>query len=150
MPTNNMNPNRCFVSLIIVLACILSIGCKRTETTVVQQNGTNYMELTYENNNGKKVLTHQVKYYDKGKKFTDIYFNEKGERNGTCRSWFQNGKQQSELTYVDGKEDGKYTVWYENGQVYIEGHYSDGKEVGTWKFFDPTGKEIRTIDYSTK
>ena len=79
MPTNNMNPNRCFVSLIIVLACILSIGCKRTETTVVQQNGTNYMELTYENNNGKKVLTHQVKYYDKGKKFTDIYFNEKGE-----------------------------------------------------------------------
>ena len=59
------------------------------------------------------------------------------------RKW----KQNSQGTYVDGKEHGKYTVWYPNGQIHYIGKYHHGQKSGKWKFYNEEGKLTKEVVY---
>lgn len=44
----------------------------------------------------------------------------------------------------DGNKHGPYKTWYENGKIESEGEYSKGVRIGTWRYWSPSGKLERT------
>jgi len=71
-----------------------------------------------------------------------------GRRQGECQSFYPNGKLWSDDFFAAGLLNGATTSYYDNGQKRYEGVCSKGKPVGTWKYYDNTGKLLRTIDYN--
>ena len=70
-----------------------------------------------------------------------------GRRQGECQSFYPNGKLESDDFFMAGLLDGATTTYYDNGQKRYEGACSKGKPSGVWKFYDNTGKLIRSKDY---
>ena len=56
------------------------------------------------------------------------------------KTYYPNGKLQSEGEYLNGKKHGEYKEFYYNGTTWKEWNYSFGKEQGisTWYFDDGT------------
>jgi hypothetical protein len=70
-----------------------------------------------------------------------------GRRQGECQSFYSNGKLQSDDFFTGGLMDGSTIVYYDNGQKEYEGNCTKGKPYGVWKFYNNTGKLVRTKDY---
>jgi len=70
-----------------------------------------------------------------------------GRRQGECQSFYPDGKMQSDDFFAGGLLEGSTTVYYNNGQKEYEGTCTKGKPSGIWKFYDNTGKLVRTKDY---
>ncbi len=73
----------------------------------------------------------------------------KGKRNGAWTSWFKDGTQNSEATFVNDQMHGPYRVWYENGKLRMVGQYELDKQIGTWYFFLENGDTARVINYDS-
>ncbi len=69
------------------------------------------------------------------------------KREGLWKSFYENGVQWSESTYVGGIKFGKTTTWYENGNKRYEGFYTNDKESGIWTFWDEAGVLVNTKDF---
>jgi len=65
-------------------------------------------------------------------------------RNGEWKAYHENGRIQTEATYIDGKENGEYKVYRDNGAFLYTGHYDHGVCVGEWKKYDINGKVVKT------
>ena len=52
-----------------------------------------------------------------------------GSPNGEEINYYENGKKQSTITYVNGKPTGKSRSWYENGDIREEGEYTGNYEI---------------------
>lgn len=95
-------------------------------------------------------LIREVAYFPGKKKFIagDI---KNGQRNGHWFAYFENGKVNTEATYIEGKPDGIYTVYYDNSQIRYQGHYDKGICIGEWKFYavDEKLDKILTADETT-
>jgi len=89
-------------------------------------------------------LIREVAYFPGKKKFIagDI---KNGKRNGHWFAYFENGKVNTEATYIEGKPDGVYTVYYDNGQIRYQGHYNKGICDGEWRFYTVDGKLDKTL-----
>ncbi len=70
-----------------------------------------------------------------------------GRRQGECQSFYPNGTLESDDFFTGGLLNGATTVYYDNGQKRYEGTCTKGKPTGLWKFYDNSGKIIRTKDY---
>lgn len=70
-----------------------------------------------------------------------------GQRDGKWSAWFENGKLQSECSYVFGKAHGQQTVYYDNGNPRYKGSYSNGLRTGQWQFFDEDGTLLNTQNF---
>ena len=144
-------------SVILISACLLN-GCHSGTTPA--SNSTN----SSGNNGGKDTSkAHAViqqpadttikdgavikKYANGVVKERSFYIS--GRRNGECQSFFPNGKLQSDDFFIDGMINGATTVYFDNGQKQYEGQCTKGNPSGVWKFYDNTGKLIRSKDYDT-
>ena len=137
--------NTLFQHIICIILLITSISCNRKTETV---------ESTYPNGNAKVisiskegVKMSQQKFYENGEKETEGSFNEKGERTGIWKYWYQNGNLWSVCEYKNGKRDGKTTVYYKNGNIRYEGSFSNNQPSGAWTFKDEEGNIIKTLQY---
>ena len=81
-------------------------------------------------------------FYDNKQVHTDVLIKD-NKRNGTCRSFYKDGKPFSLHTYELGVKNGPYQLWYENGQIKIDGFYKDNKPSGVWKTYEQGGKLIK-------
>ena len=52
-----------------------------------------------------------------------------GSPNGKEINYYENGKKQSTITYVNGRPTGKSLSWYENGNLREEGEYTGNYEI---------------------
>lgn len=73
-----------------------------------------------------------------------------GRRNGECQSFYPTGKLCSDDFFAEGLINGASTTYYENGQKRYEGTFTKGLPSGVWKYYDNTGKLVRTKDYGKK
>ena len=60
--------------------------------------------------------------------------------NGPCKTWYENGRLESEVVYKNDNPEGPYREWYENGQLALESIYREGKFDGPRKRWYPTGR----------
>ncbi len=51
---------------------------------------------------------------------------ENGQPNGTLYQWYEDGKVEGEVTYINGVRDGLTKVFYPNGNLKYEEVYSNG------------------------
>lgn len=137
--------------IIPVFFSICFVSCKnKTESVVLDTwaNGKPKKVATYiVAETGEKTLFKETLYFKDNQKFLEGTYNESTERDGIWISWFENGKKNSQGTYVNGKEEGKYTVWHLNGKIHYVGHYKSGKKTGKWKFYNESGKLIKENNY---
>lgn len=63
-----------------------------------------------------------------------------GQREGTCKYYFDNGKLQSKITFKAGESVVK--EYHLSGQLYLEENYKNGRMISQ-KFFDEKGKPVQ-------
>jgi antitoxin component YwqK of YwqJK toxin-antitoxin module len=61
------------------------------------------------------------------------------ERHGKWKSYFENGKVQSEGAYYTDKKSGSWKRYWENGNVKNQGEYKADKKTGFWKRYYENG-----------
>lgn len=54
------------------------------------------------------------------------------------------GNTHDTMLYI---KNGPYTRYYENGKLDCSGYYTKEEKSGTWKFYNQTGKLIRTEEW---
>ena len=148
-----MKYNRYIAVLLLVLLSITS--CNRVNSvpevkeTYADGKPKVVMEYTTDEQ-GNKKLYKETHYFPGEKKYIEGKYDETQSRNGTWTSWYDNGQKNSEIKYVNGKEDGTYHVWHPNGKPYIKGHYGMGVKIGTWSFYDTLGKVVKETKFDKK
>ena len=60
---------------------------------------------------------------------------------GKAVSSYENDRQKSEESYLDGKRDGLATFWYENGQKKREENWQDGRQEGVTTLWHANGQK---------
>jgi len=58
---------------------------------------------------------------------------------GPLTLYYDSGKVQEELNYVQGHLQGNLTLWYENGHKKAESVWEEGRKVGEWVYWDLNG-----------
>lgn len=77
-------------------------------------------------------------YWDNGKVKSELsYVN--GELNGRCVWYMANGKPQMEVTYCDNKMHGLLRRWYENGNLMEESWYNMGVQDSVFRAYSLRG-----------
>ncbi|MCI0333874.1 MAG: hypothetical protein L0228_11705 [Planctomycetes bacterium] len=61
-------------------------------------------------------------------------------RHGLAKTWFRNGRMESEGTYQYGQKSGTFTFWHENGQVAATGEYREDRPEGQWVWWHENGQ----------
>lgn len=69
-------------------------------------------------------------------------------RNGSYRTWYANGKPESDGFYAMGKKSGTFTYWHENGQVASTGEYKNDLAEGTWVWWHDNGQKSAVGKYT--
>lgn len=132
------------LSILIVLACKLSIGQKLVQT-YYDWNKIHPKEVYYVNSVGQKSGTY--KQYDENGVVVAEYNFLNGEPNGLCIDYAaeEHNKRSviGKTTYKNGVKDG-YALEFDPDNHYWnklrEGYYKDGKENGKWtKWFSSQG-----------
>lgn len=73
---------------------------------------------------------------------------EKGIKNGTFKTWYEDGTRQHELVYVNDRLEGPVKKWHENGQLALEGRYETDLPAAEWTHWQPDGtrREVDVYD----
>lgn len=66
---------------------------------------------------------------------------------GVAKHYYPNGKIESIMSYKNNVLHGKCETWLENGIKTTELFYDNGKPIGTWKYWNESGKLIKTENY---
>ncbi len=76
-------------------------------------------------------------------------FGSEGEdrRHGTAKSWYANGKQESDGAYEYGKKTGTFTFWHDNGQIAVTGEYKADAAEDTWIWWHKNGQKSAVGKY---
>lgn len=143
--------NRSITGLILLSAlCFVSCGNSpkvgKTSTEVIEtwQDGSAKKRIVSDADTQEKIA--EIELYDNESTFREwSYLN--GLKNGTSRSFREDGKPWSLNTYVNDTLHGPYQTWHENGQLYIDGSYQKGRRAGIWTFYGPDGALIRQMDF---
>lgn len=133
---------------VITISLFLACNNKKSESVVVEtwENGNPKRTAEYIiNDDGSKSLYKETMFFKEKQKFIEGTYNKQQQRDGKWTSWFEDGKQNSQGTYVDGKEQGKYTVWFPNSQIHYTGKYNKGVKTGKWKFYNEEGKLVKEV-----
>jgi hypothetical protein len=85
-------------------------------------------------------------YFKNGKVNTELSYKD-GEKDGVGRIYYINGNVNQEVTYKKGKRDGLAKRFYENGKLYQETQYVDDKMEGYRKKYDEEGKLLAEETY---
>jgi len=144
--------NKLFKPLFLVTLLLCLFSCKRVKTTPT-------VNETYADGKPKRVteyivdehgaqqLYKETYYFPEEKKYVEGNYDKEERRDGIWTSWYENGNKNSEVRYINGKEDGKYRVWHPNGKLYIKGKYEMGCKVGTWEIYDSLGVKTKEMKF---
>ncbi len=58
---------------------------------------------------------------------------------GTAILFYPDGTPMSQVTYKDCLMDGEWKTWFENGKLESEFYFDNGNPTGIWKFWNPDG-----------
>ncbi len=92
-------------------------------------------EVRYEN--GQRQGSAKSYYYD-GKLEQECQYVD-DQLHGKCTGYFRNGQIGKEFEYVHGLIQGPYKDYYETGQLQYIQHYVDNKKEGPYKWYHPDG-----------
>jgi len=65
------------------------------------------------------------------------------DKEGSFKSYFENGQLEIKTTYDKGKNNGYYTSYYENGQIKFETIYINNIRQNYYKWYDMNGYLIQ-------
>ncbi|ADR22275.1 hypothetical protein MATR_00840 [Marivirga tractuosa] len=83
--------------------------------------------------------------YDSYQQFVD------GVGQGQWVNFYENGNYKEIGNYEQNKVTGPIKKFHENGELAEEGIYKDWRiRIGKWKFYNPEGKLIDSVDYGEK
>jgi uncharacterized protein len=68
---------------------------------------------------------------------------EKGERDGSWKEYYDDGKLRAEGKYSKDVREGGWKFYHQNGMVSQEGNYMKGKPEGEWRWYYPDGETWR-------
>lgn len=106
---------------------------KINESQVRISNGIAY-ELNQEIAYSGKVIS----YYESGKLQKVInYLN--GTKHGLMITYFEDGKKDTEINYIKGKKDGLCIYWDKNGNKTVEVSFKDDEKDGKYIFWNEKG-----------
>jgi len=97
---------------------------------IVTKNGIHYIEdikvnkLKY----GDTIVNGRVRIFLDNVKIGEYYMID-GELEGTCTTWYPNGRIQSKCHYINGKMNGDYIFWNGEGEISTKINYKDGVPV---------------------
>jgi len=137
-----------FCSFWLLVLIIVSCTTGNLEKIVEQtyQDGSPKIVRYFQKIDGVRTLVKEEGFYDDGvMQFVGEYRN--GRRNGTWKTWYDNGRLWSTNTFVDDISDGPTSSYHQNGKMYYEGFYRQGVRAGHWKFWDENGTLVEEIDY---
>ena len=138
-----------FKSSLIIISIFIILSCKSHTERIVKEaypdgkpKFVEYLDTKNGNNDSYKLNT----YYPDSKVKSEGELKN-GKMHGKWIYYYENGKKWSEGNFKDGQEEGLRTTYYENGQKRYEGLFRDGVRTGDWKFWDESGKLVKTIMY---
>ena len=126
-------------TLLFIVLTYASIGQNRYhiyETNVYQNLDTIVLNTTNERVTGVVYETHE-----NGRLETEASFVN-GQQDGLTKIWFESGQIRGEGNFKSGKQNGTTKIWYENGQIKTEKTFKEGQLVDQ-KCFDQLGNEIK-------
>lgn len=85
-------------------------------------------------------------FYKDGKIESEINYSN-NIRNGEAKLYFENGKPKQALTYVNGKVDGLVKEYYENGNLKLTYTITNGKKEGSVSFYKEDGTFLNDLTY---
>lgn len=85
-------------------------------------------------------------YYKDGKVESEINYSKK-VREGQAKFYYENGNLRQELTYVNGKVDGLVKEYHENGKLKLTYTIENGKREGPVSIFKEDGTYLTDIQY---
>jgi antitoxin component YwqK of YwqJK toxin-antitoxin module len=88
-----------------------------------------------------------IDYNQFGLKISERIYKNGQEWEGTWRTFFDNGKIESEKSFVDGQLNGYWSEWFDNGQLESKIFHVNGKWDGEIIFFNLNGTEKYRLYY---
>jgi len=89
-----------------------------------------------------------LRYFDNNKKQVKFELHIiNGERNGSYKSYYENGQIELECNYINGELDGIYKSYFINGQIEIDCNYINGKKHGLYKTYYVNGNLKNELYY---
>ena len=76
-----------------------------------------------------------------------VFPNETTPYTGIYLCKYDNGQQEKEGRYKDGRLIGQWTVWYESGEKQSETNYKNGKLDGKSTWWNKKGQKVRQKNY---
>jgi len=113
-----------------------------TEYIEKYTNGNIKYKETYIREN----VTTKEWWYDDGKKLGECQ-EINGIIHGSHKTWFTNGKLDTEINFKDGKRHGLFASFYYNGDPYHICSYHEGEYHGNYKHWNGYGRLVVNIDY---
>ena len=81
-------------------------------------------------------------FYENGQEELESNYKD-GKSDGIWTGWYENGHKKGEAKFKDGKADGLRTFWYENGQIESEVNLKDGKQDGIETHWYENGQYLK-------
>jgi uncharacterized protein len=133
---------------VTILIVLLLASCSKTKETHYP-NGTTKSRQEFK---GKRENGVSTWFFDNGKKELEVnYVN--GLPNGISTRWYYSGIKESQETYFDGKKNGTARKWDVNGKIAEELNYKNDSLHGAYILYYDNGlvklKVITTMACST-
>jgi hypothetical protein len=74
-------------------------------------------------------------------------YDRDGLRVGVWRFWFEDGRPEREVEFLDGIRERAVREWHSDGTQAAEGFYSAGRRDGRWRFWDQRGQLTADLWY---
>jgi len=93
-------------------------------------NGQLFEEITYVS--GRQIGPYRMMNQD-GSVMKEFEYNKKGNLEGRCVEYHNNGNVSCISYFKDGLKHGKFVKYHENGDLHIFAIYSDNEETKEWQ-----------------
>jgi antitoxin component YwqK of YwqJK toxin-antitoxin module len=144
--------------------CIFTFGCEqpieKKATKVFEKIAVSKIpnDTILENNKNLKLLNGVYYFGDKPYSgfIKELYVSDtlkyigsyyKGEQHGTTKTFFPNGKLESERSYKNGLSYGRHVGFWENGNIKFDYQYLDDSKEGIQKQWYDSGKKYYELTF---
>ena len=90
----------------------------------------------------------ETKLYENGQQEYEGNYKD-GKMDGAQREWHEDGRRSTEYHYKDGQKDGVYKMWQLDEQPSVDWNYKNGKQDGVQREWYPNGRQL-VYEYNYK
>ena len=95
---------------------------------------------------GGRIVNSYI-YDDNGLLLSEGIVDEAGNRNGSWKDLYPEGKVQAEGQYSNNRKSGAWKYYNKDGKVEQTGSYNAGRPDGMWRWYYETGQLLREEEY---